>query len=370
MTFAWPHFINIHKYIANSRNPDECFDEKVCITQKIDGSNFTIWIEKEETEWTVKAFYGRNSTMWTPKCAHFYDKLSYGVGDLGTLPIVMRDFAIKVGDKLAVTSILISGEVFRDNPKYASWHPFGYIVDNVFHYLTEETHKLFVECSENISLTEFSKTLRESNKHCVFPPPLLFVGKLCDGMTSLNEQMHKLSPKFEGVFVIIEDKKMNTENPIKDRYSDYDEMVGYKWKTGMYDEQPIIKTIDDIEFKKMESKTLYSTLVEIYKNKPNKKEKKSEPAKIKYVDHDGNEKVLISEIVKTFDHEITKQTSLQTIPKNKRDGITKIMIETVRKEIINRYMEADTIVPYSEELMKKHLPNVIKSLVCKVPYSK
>lgn len=385
MTFAWPHFINIHKYIANSRNPDECFDEKVCITQKIDGSNFTIWIEKVFGEWTVKAFYGRKSTIWTPKCTNSYDKLSYGVGDLGKLPIAMKDFAIKVGTKLSVTNILITGEVFRDNPKFASWHPFGYAT-NIYpgksddtttlqiQYLNQKTHELFVECSQNVSLTDFSKTLRESTQHCVFPPPLLFVGKLCDAIMSLNEQMHKLSPKFEGVFVIIEDKIIDSDKTTVDIYTEYDEMVGYKWKTGLYDEQPVIKKVDHIDFKKSESKTIYSMLVEIYNNRPSKKDKPKDTGEKTAISHsvpttEGNEKMLITEIVKTFDHEITKQLPLHKIPKNKRDIITKQMIDIVKKEIINRYTESDASIPYSIDMMNKCVPNIVKSLVNKVPYS-
>jgi hypothetical protein len=305
---------------------------------------------------------------------------------------------VKVGNKLAVDSIFISGEVFRENPKYASWHPFGYALNNCIqstteltdetptniqlHYLTEQTHKLFVECTQNVSLSNFSKTLRETKEHCVFPPPLLFVGKLSEGIKELDTQMHKLSPKFEGVFVIIEEKTKENLN-IQDKFSDFDEMVGYKWKTGAYDEQPVIKMVDDIGFTKEESKEFYRMLVEIYNNKPNKKtkDKKSESnvktqelakqsgTNLNDEEKQQLEKTLIKEIVQTFNHEITKQTPLNTIPKAKRESITKTMVEIVKKEIINRYKESDVPNPYPIDLMNKQIPNVVKSLVNKVEYS-
>ena len=42
MNSYWPHFKNIHYQVAN--NPIEIFDTNVCITEKLDGSNLTIYI--------------------------------------------------------------------------------------------------------------------------------------------------------------------------------------------------------------------------------------------------------------------------------------------------------------------------------------
>lgn len=409
MVFYWPHFLNIHRHIANEREPDTIFEDIVCITQKIDGSNLTIHILKKDSEWEIVGLYGRNSVIWTPESTVFYDKLSYGQpGNLENLPLAMKEFAVKLAKKLNVDNICVTGEAFRDNHKYASWHPFGYAIPKIndidiktdetnfertmnTYYLTSDTHELFVQCSENVSFSNFTTKLKEAKCNCVFPPPLLFTGSLSDGISSLYDAMCKLTPKFEGSFIISEKKaqkiyesyNLTTSNDSEKSdesaksYSN-DETIGYKWKTGLHDEQPVIKSVDEILFIKKESIDTYIKLVEIYNNnnKPKKKNAKTIEHKIlekSLIPETTNpllEKQLTTDIVIAFKREITKQIPITKIPKNKRNDIIKNMIICVIKEIKTIYSESDIPFPYSSELFNKQVQCVVKSLVNKEPYIK
>lgn len=379
MSFKWPHFENIHRYLANCQNPDLLLSKNVCITEKIDGSNLTIHIEKEEEQWKLKKLIGRNSIIWNETMEKSYETISYGsVGKIDKLPLKMKDFAVKLAKKLNYKNILISGEVFRHNPQFVSWHPFGYTnedktneesnedksnedktnedktneesnelkINSNLHYLTYDTYKLFVECSEKINHEELKDKLSKATDNLVFPPPLLFVGKLSQGINDLYTLMLKLSKDFEGSFIILE----NTNK-------------GFKWKTGYHDEQIQISPVNKINFINKESIDAYKKLVEIFNNKPIKKIQTVKSTKI---DEKNIEmKKISSDIIKAYKRELTKTEAISKIPKDKRDQLVKSISNLVIDEIKTTYKESNLSLPYSENLLEKQSLLIISSLISK-----
>jgi len=200
----WKHFENIHRLIANSKKPDLIFNSEVCITQKLDGSNLGIHIKKYEDSWSIINIIGRNSIIWYAGCNKSYNEISYGsVGILANLPEKMLEYGIKICNELNVCELVIYGEVLKlQNQKYTSWHPFGYAHVNEpinfttelkVNYLTSETHKLF---------NKHSAIKTSDSEHNIFPPKIMYKGKLCDGIQSLSNQMKMIDLYFEGVFII------------------------------------------------------------------------------------------------------------------------------------------------------------------------
>lgn len=365
MTFKWPHFENIHRYIANSQEPDSIFEHDVCITEKLDGSNLTIHLEKVDNEWIIKQLIGRNCPIWNQKMKNSYINLSYGsVGNMGNLANYMKDFAIKVAEKINTDIIFISGEVFRANGKFASWHPFGYTIEIVeneepceeknsssINYLTSKTHKLFVECSENVKPDELKEKLKNTKDCLVFPPPILFVGKLSNGINKLYNSMLELTKDFEGCFIIFEKIPW-----------------GFKWKTGFHDEQSQVFSVDKIEFKSQESIDVYTKLIQVFNNKP-VKFKIDKPKK--EVDEPLSEsKILSIDIITAYKRELSKNESFSHIPNNERDTIILSLCKLVIDEIITKYSESNLSLPYSMELLEKQAKLIVSSLVKKEKYIK
>ena len=388
MSFKWPHFENIHRYIATHHDPDSLFAEEVCITEKMDGSNLTIHVEKIDDEWVVKQLIGRNCPIWNQKMKNTYENLSYGsVGNMGKLAFAMKDFAIKLAEKLNTKIILISGEVFRANGKFATWHPFGYtteirkkdvviksdeVVETIeieekekleetsepcdekevgkINFLTSKTHKLFVECSENVTQDQLKEKLEKATSNLIFPPPLLFVGKLSQGINELYVLMQKLSKEFEGSFIIFENISW-----------------GFKWKTGFHDEQMQVTQVENIMFKTEEALLAYTKLIEIFNNKPKKEPK---PEKPKKEEPPSEGKILSTDVITAFRRELSKTEPIFHTPKDKREDLVKSFTKLVIEEITTKYKESNLPLPYPADLLEKQTGLIVGSLVNKEPYKK
>lgn len=376
MSFKWPHFENIHRYVTNSNDPDSIFDQDVCITEKMNGSNLTIHIEKVGDEWIIRQLMGRTCPIWNEKMKNSYINLSYGsVGNMGDLALAMKNFAIKLADKLNVNLILVTGEVFRANHKFATWHPFGYATElfpkkkqqdelesglesrlesepshDKITFLTSKTHKLFSECSECVTQANLMERLTRAKSHLIFPPPLLYVGKLSDGINNLYDQMKILSKDFEGTFIIFENIKW-----------------GFKWKTGLHDEQLKTEQVENIPFKNAESINAYNKLIEIFKNKPFVHPKPEKVRKTNDEKSNGG-KILSNDIISAFKRELTKNTPISNVPKDKRDELIKMFTKLVIDEVITKYKESDVELPYSTDLLEKQATVIVSSLVKKEPY--
>lgn len=366
MNFKWPHFENIHRYVANSLEPDSIFEQDVCITEKLDGSNLTIHLEKVEKEWIIVQLMGRNCPIWNQQMKNSYINLSYGsVGNMGCLVNHMKDFAIKIAEKINTNVIFISGEVLKANGKIATWHPFGYTVEigenkelcdkrneNNINYLTYDTHKLFIECSEDVNPEELKEKLLSTTSHLVFPPPILFVGKLSQGINYLYESMLKLTKDFEGSFIIFEKIPW-----------------GFKWKTGLHDEQPQVFSVDKIKFKLQESIDVYTKLIQVFNNKTIK-EIKIVNSKKKVEKPLSEAKILSNDIITAYKRELTKNESFIHIPENEREIIISSFSRLVIDEIITKYSESNLSLPYSKELLEKQTMLIVKSLINKELYKK
>jgi hypothetical protein len=389
MSFKWPHFENIHRYVSNSAYPDSLFNEQVCITEKIDGSNLSIHLEKENGLWVVEQLIGRNVPIWNKTNQNTYENLSYGsAGNMGKLPSTMKDFAIRVAEKINTDQILITGEVFRANSNFVSWHPFGYTTEitkkkelnkttsdlttgenqlvedtqsekktkpdeNSTHirkifFLTLDTYKLFAECSQTVTQDQFQNILIGAKDYLIFPPPLLYTGKLSDGIQELYVLMHRLTKDFEGSFIVFE------------KLSD-----GCKWKTGFHDEQMRIVQAENIPFTTGEAVQSYTKLIDIYKNKPHKKST-GEKKTINEKPSDGQQ--FSSDVITAYRRELSKTEPICHTPIDKREDLIKNFTQLVIKEITTKYQESNLPIPYSADLLEKKTGQILSSLIKKEPY--
>ncbi|CUG87071.1 Hypothetical protein, putative [Bodo saltans] len=159
---SWGHYLNIHKYFADrcklGLTLDDIFQEPVCVTEKLDGSNLGIHISAlppvtsgegsgepvaTARHFSIVALMGRNSVLWAPSPAIATAKTGaaptavpntkYGnAGALEGLPTAMLAFASSIATTLNVDEMIIYGEAYRgEGQKKASWHPFGYKVPSV-----------------------------------------------------------------------------------------------------------------------------------------------------------------------------------------------------------------------------------------------
>eukprot|EP00457_Paulinella_chromatophora_P016174 gb/GEZN01016923.1/.p1 GENE.gb/GEZN01016923.1/~~gb/GEZN01016923.1/.p1 ORF type:complete len:257 (-),score=34.79 gb/GEZN01016923.1/:50-739(-) len=148
---------------------DAFFQQIVCVTEKLDGSNLAIHAMKRSTrksgknrekgseakaeqEWEIVELRGRNSSLWKSLDNKSLTNITYGkVGKLDNLPYAALEFASKIGEMLGVPEIVLYGEAFRaPAQRLASWHPFAYKLpqsDWKLRTLTSEVHALFQKAS-------------------------------------------------------------------------------------------------------------------------------------------------------------------------------------------------------------------------------
>lgn len=368
MTHLWGSYDNIHKFIRDlpkskkyANNINSFFDINVFITEKMDGSNLGIHIKKDETEWKIIKLQGRNAPIWNYGDDKAINNLSYGNAKaLENLPNEMYQFAKCVAEKLGVNEIIIYGEAFKtENQKFASWHPFGYKIlenDLELQKLTSKTYQLFVESSKFPAFTLHHETfdfLKNQKTHVVFPPPMLFAGKLGDAIETLFPMMEAaiLWKDFEGTFIISEN-------------SNWD--FGLKWKTGEFEEQLSIPSSNELTFLNEKSTNIYKKLEHIFHLKSKiEKPKKSEPT-----EEAINEKKLETELIKkvgiAVDRELSKIPSVENIPKEKRITIVENLIPNVADEVIKQYTDCELAVPWSREMIEKKAKIIMCAKIMKM----
>lgn len=353
----WPHSLNVHRYCEDENK----FYEQVCITLKVDGSNLTIHIKKIDGIWYVMELIGRNSVIWTNESATPITSLSYGSpGKLENLPLEMQNYAIRLGEYLKVEEIYISGEVYRmKDQRYASWHPFGYKIgsDDII-FMTSKTHQLFVEMQNFEIVTtsdQMNTILVNSTCHLIFPPPILYIGKLGDGILSLYTTMMKHDRNFEGCFIIWENGSW-----------------GFKWKTGLFEEQHKIPDLSEFSFTREESLVYYTKLIEVFNHRPHYEARervlRSQDAKSKKNDEKELKELCKKELSNACEREMTKMESFNHIPRSERKTIVQNLIGLVVKEVKQVYEESKMTISWSDDELKSMAESIILQIVMKVPF--
>lgn len=398
----WPHTSNIH-CVGKTKNPDTFFERDVCATHKIDGSNLSIHIGFIEGKWTIIKINGRNTRVWDNSMEKDIYDISYGSPDkLEKLPLAMFDYCVRLATKLTredgspVEELYVYGEAYRMNgQKYVSWHPFGYQITSVctthtlvhpeitgatgtsdttdtenvqelsltIKFLTKATHQLFVsaqnpEIPAIDTIEKFIKLLENCTEHIVCPPVLLFTGKLRDCINTLFEKMKTLDRLFEGCFIIFEDSSL-----------------GFKWKTGLFEEQKKIISTSETMFKCEENIEAFNKLEYIFNMRPAYTERenmlvsadKEERAKLKIV----SLKQLQDDLLIACKREITKFTSIaeiSKIPKGSRNDLVNKMIELSIKEVISQYKESEYEISWSQQELQRNATTIIKPFIMKIDY--
>lgn len=327
MFFKYPHFENIHKYIFTNKNQDNVFNSNVCITQKIDGSNLSIHICKENNDFVSKHLIGRNHIIWKQESKE--EVISYaGYKNINKIINNMKDFSVKLCNVLKTDDIIVCGELY--NVKNLSWHPFNYALYDTtqkeykLQLLTKEIYDIFNQITPTYD--NIQHILQTTKENMVFPPPLLYFGKLNKGIDTLFNLMNSNDKTFEGCFIV------------------FDDNTGCKWKTRLYDEQPKIPKLADLFI--FDNKDSYNKLMIIFEKEENKVVKK-EQNKQKQV-----ESTIYQDIIKTYNHEQTKNKDNQDI---------NFWNELIYNEIIDKYKSSNVELPYNIENLKNKINIIMKA---------
>lgn len=379
----WPSFNNIHKHLydlnENTKNTttnycDDFFNINVTISIKIDGSNLGIHIVKNcYDKWYIKELIGRNSLLWNCKInkkinKNINDLPKYGNVMLKNLPEEMFKFSCIFADSLKLNEIIIYGETICVGD-FASFHPFGYYTNNQkFKLLTSELYQQFNSIQPHMrkknskkidTNDEIKEYLKNTKLHDVFPPPILFVGKLKDGINNLYNIMKNTTNKdFEGVFIV------GTDN---------DNDFGFKWKTGLHEEQRKIPKLTDINFKIEEIKQVYQKLVDVYETKEIKLEskkilvEKSDNISSDNIDNISSEEFLKNMISISLKRELTKISSFEHVPKHQQN-IVLSLTKSVVQEIKKQYTDTKTKIFWNDDLIEKLTKSQVNTYVTKIEY--
>jgi hypothetical protein len=373
---------------------DSFFAQDACVTLKMDGSNLGIHIAKtegpkddgnsshEDCAWTIKAVLGRKKPIWSSIDGDELSKLTkmgqYGnAGSLQALPIKMARFAEIFATACGVEEIAIYGEAYKaPGAQRASWHPFGFRLpreDWKAYLMNKQVHEKLMsaacampqtglveqEEAKSSPLTpdfnfktqaELDTFLVKQKDHVVFPPPVLFNGRLGTAICSLMEVMTvKATPNFEGCFIVLESGSQ-----------------GFKWKTGQHDEQPSVPKLDDFRFEQASTSKVYETLLLVYSTKlgagKNKGKKAEDQGKSSH-----RPSQMKMDIDTAFARELSKRLSFAGTPKKDRLPIAQDMLKGVVEEVLSRYSEAHVACPYPEKDLRAKAPGMIKGLVMQVP---
>jgi len=331
----WPSFSNIHKVALSP----EFFGKTFSFGEKIDGSNLGIQLACDSMSATL---HGRNSIL-------SYDfvkpvSVKYGnAGSLGHLPVSMKQFAVNLCAALNLSELVVYGEAYKQGKqKFASYHPFGYRVEDTFHGLTRETRDLFIQCVSGEDTQDYAgieshdvylKTLEMAERHVVFPPIIYKTCSLAEGIHELHATMAQPSSKlFEGVFCVCEEPGFAAP------YQDCN-LTAFKWKTGHHEEQSGMPPLEKLSLCEPEHLALYEKLSQVFNSRPFSsaasppKESSSSSAK-KQVDTE-----LRSRIATAFKRELGKMESFQDVPKKERDRIALGMKPLVIEEVVRSYQE-------------------------------
>ncbi len=393
---AWPHTGNIH-CIGKMKNPSLLLDQPVCVTQKIDGSNLSIEIRRLFGEWKIIKLNGRNTMIWDQTTSTDITKISYGnPNQLDNLPLEMFDYCVRLAEILKkpdgtpVDHLFVYGESYKmEGQRLASWHPFGYRIPKTkimteeakdsgdlddlddslenlsleINFLTERTHKAFLcatskKIPEITTVEEFFDLLLKYEGHVICPPICMFVGILRDCIEALFEKMKVHDRIFEGCFIIFENRPM-----------------GFKWKTGLFEEQLYIKPLSSTLFTNEKDAEAYRKLEYIFNNRPVKEGResmlrskdKAEGEKLKTV----TLQTLRDDLMKACIHEISKFTSesqISTICKKDRKDLVQKLCELTIQEIIQLYTESGYEISWSPDELKRNAFAVINPYIMKIKY--
>lgn len=185
-------------------------------------------------------------------------------------------------------------------------------------------------------------------KYVICPPPLLFAGRLCIGIKTLYPLMYENTQRdFEGCFIVLNDN------------SD-----GFKWKTGMFEEQQYIPPMEILDLKEDESREVYQLLVNVYECKS--KVVASEIEKPLKAPKKGNDQ--LNDLISiAFNREQSKSVSYVEIPKRERVPIINDYVDRIVIEIISRYESDEIPCPWSQEQIRKSANQTVTSKIMRDP---
>lgn len=362
----------MHKYIGGLCTSallkaipcDVVFDLQITATDKLDGSTCSITIAKDvNSKWHTVELFGRNASLWNQSCGEFGAKaISYGnAGNLEKLPFVMFKFACAVGDSLGVNFLIVYGEAFRTKiQKKTSFHPFGYKIANASNafMLTSAIHALFqMHCSIPVftSHQEVLAYLNTATDHCVFPPPILFHGKLGDCIHHFfGAYMKKDDMTFEGVFRITEGENSD----------------GFKFKTPFFEEQKGIPCINSLLFDTTIVEETYQKLITLFNNRPSFEERNNIMKSLEATKEKEKKSVVESEleigIANACNNIFSKEASFADIPKRDRKSLIEKFLLLVIAEFVSHYETADVPLLWDIEVVKKNASSILTPKVMKV----
>lgn len=325
----WNHYNNIHSLLAKS---DKIIHSDGFFTEKLDGSNLGIHIKKINDEWKLVAVYGRKTIISQEEIKI----IKYGnAGSLGDLPNKMYEYAQKIANKLMLDEIIIYGESYRQKKaqqKFASWHPFGYRnnADKEIINLSPKIYDLFCDTSEFcLSMKdikcpdEYRLFLENSQSHVIYPPLVLYNGKISDGIKYLEQLMMKSHKEFEGVFVSSSDGC-------------------FKWKTSKYEEQQKFKK------NKNTSQEIEDILYKVFHNDtPNQPEKSLETMIENAYIHESRI------------NEIFNIKSVEDISTEEKKNILTTCINLVISELKSQFTDNNEKIPWSDDIIEAKCKKII-----------
>ena len=176
-----------------------------------------------------------------------------------------------------------------------------------------------------------------------------------DGIENLFDTMKKQERDFEGCFVIWEDGAW-----------------GFKWKTGLFEEQKKISSLSDIVFSNECSILCYTKLMEIFDLRPKYEERerilRSEDCKREEEEAKQYLETLKKDLVVACNREITKMESFVHVPKVQRKTLIEKMIKPVIDEVKEMYTESGLEFSWSEDILTESARHAITPIVMKVRF--
>lgn len=344
--YRWPSYSNLQQQLidlaASPEKVGQVYGMRVCVTEKLHGSNLGIHIAKVSGRWSLKELLGRNTILWSDSGSDSVYDLSYGFAEeLLGLPDAMFEFAQNLGDRLSKSDICVYGEVIRINgSKFPSWHPFGYKIthEKTNYVLTSEVHESFVAASNSKTFSthqDFCTFVESFKGHAILPPPILFKGTLGDAIDELYPTMKLSSSDFEGVMIVAESAQLIA-----------------KWKTAHFEEQPCIPSIESVLPSCVER---YAKLISIYEDK-----RGSKPAYKESLGH-------MLEVA--FQREASKQPTWGHIDKKFRHEMLGPWTAAITSEVLSHYASAGISAPWPAEEVESKAQMVVKRGMFSVPFA-
>ena len=205
---GWPSFENIHRKFNQG---DIRTDYRVCVTKKVDGCNLGVEIYDDK----VVAVNSRNQTLWRYDMNGNPADIEFNKQSLAWLRTYTSAFT-SLWHKYANSnkSLIIVGELFKND-----FHPFGLIIRSFTH-----EHKTLYHMMTHSLWHQFTGLGLKPPK-LVIDQPI----RLTEAIHVLHDIMRHPEPGFEGVFITCEDQQQPSTGV---------GVIGMKYKTGMFEEQP------------------------------------------------------------------------------------------------------------------------------------